>query len=173
MSIGKKRLIAGLIGASFALSAPAAFGQGQQMNPGWYVGGSLGQADLGPDEDTAWKIFGGYDINRNFAVELGYTDLGEVSEGAASVEANALELTALGKFPVGNQFSVYGLAGIARVDAEARGPGGTVSDDSNELTYGIGAQYDMSRNLGLRAQWQRYDTDEEVDVLSLGVLWKF
>lgn len=173
MSIGKKALIAGLAGASFALSAPAAFGQGQQTNPGWYVGGSLGQADLGPDEDTAWKIFGGYDINRNFAVELGYTDLGEVSEGAATAEANALELTALGKFPVGNQFSVYGLAGIAKVEAEVSGPGGTVSDDSTELTYGIGAQYDMTRNVGLRAQWQRYDTEDEVDVLSVGVLWKF
>jgi len=34
-------------------------------------------------------------------------------------------------------------------------------------------QYDLSRNLGLRALWQRYETDNSVDFLAVGVTWKF
>jgi hypothetical protein len=35
-------------------------------------------------------------------------------------------------------------------------------------------QWDFSRNLGLRAMWQRYETDpEETDFLNIGVLWRF
>jgi opacity protein-like surface antigen len=63
--------------------------------------------------------------------------------------------------------------GIAMVEAEASGFGVTASDDSTELTFGVGAQYDVSRNLGVRAQWQRYGADEDVDVISVGVVFKF
>jgi hypothetical protein len=31
----------------------------------------------------------------------------------------------------------------------------------------------VSRNLGIRAQWQRYGADEDIDVISLGVVFKF
>ena len=37
----------------------------------------------------------------------------------------------------------------------------------------LGVQYDFTRNLGARAQWQRYDTDNEVDLLSVGIVYRF
>lgn len=168
-----KGLIAVVLGALLAVSASAVYAQGQPDRPGWYVGGSFGQADLGPDTDTAWKIFGGYDINRHFAAEIGYSDLGEVTELGINSDAKAYELSGLLKFPLNNQFSLFGLAGIANVKAETSGPLGTVSDDSTEFTWGLGAQMNLSPNFGLRAQWQRYETDEEIDVISIGALWKF
>jgi OOP family OmpA-OmpF porin len=174
MSIARKGLIAALLGAGLAVGASGALAQAQsQDRPGWYVGGAFGQADIGPDDDTAWKLFGGYDINRHFAVEVAYSDLGEVTELGVNTDARAYELSGLLKFPLGNQFSIYGLGGIANVKAETSGPLGTVSDDSTELTWGLGAQMNLSPTFGLRAQWQRYETDEEVDVVSLGLLWKF
>ncbi|MGH8669669.1 MAG: porin family protein [Burkholderiales bacterium] len=170
----KKWIVAMLGAAAMAVSAGA---MAQQADTGLYLGASIGQADLEIDKDTAWKIFGGYQLNRTFAVELGYTNLGEASETVlgvpATAEATAWEVIGVAKFPVANQFSVYGLAGIAMVEAEGRAGGITVSDDSTELTFGVGAQYDVSRNLGVRAQWQRYGADEDIDVISLGVVWKF
>jgi OOP family OmpA-OmpF porin len=172
--MNKKWFAAMLGAAAMAVSAGAV---AQQADTGLYVGASIGQADLDIDKDTAWKIFGGYQLNRNLSVELGYTNLGEVSETVlgvtASAEATAWEVIGLYKFPVANQFSIYGLAGIAMVEAEARALGVTVSDDSTELTFGVGAQYDFSTNVGLRAQWQRYGADEDIDVISLGVVVKF
>ena len=172
--MNKKWFAAMLGAAAMAMSAGAV---AQQADTGWYVGGSFGQSDLDIDKDTAWKISAGYQINRTFSAEVGYTNLGEASESVfgvpASFEATAWEVIGIGKFPVANQFSVYGLAGIAMVEGEAKALGVTVSDDSTELTFGVGAQYDVSRNLGVRAQWQRYGANEDIDVISLGVVWKF
>jgi OOP family OmpA-OmpF porin len=167
----KKKWLAAMLGAAAMTLSAGALAQG--MDTGWYVGGSIGQADLDIDEDTAWKISGGYQLNRNFSVELGYTNLGEVSVGPVEVEATAWEVIGVGKLPVANQLSVYGLIGIAMVEAEASFMGISASDDSTELTFGVGAQYDFSRNVGLRAQWQRYGADEDIDVISLGVVVKF
>src|ERR1044071_6234153 len=160
-----------LVCAAMAMSV-GALAQ-QPRDPGWYAGASLGRADLGPDTDNALKIFGGYQINRSFAVEFGYTDLGDVSVGNNSVNASAWELTGLGKFPLGNQFYVYGLAGLAKIKTESTLSGLRVSDDSTELTLGFGLQYDFSPQVGARLQWQRYDTSSEIDVVSVGVLYRF
>ena len=171
----KKQWIAAMLGVAAMLLSFCVLAQKQQSQAqtGWYAGGSLGQSDLGPDEDTAIKIFGGYQINRNFAVEFGYTDLGDVSSGGVTVEANALELVGVGKLPLDNKFSLYGLIGLAKVEAEATVFGIRVSDDTTELTFGFGAQYDITPQFSVRGQWQRYDTDSEIDVLSIGFVYKF
>lgn len=172
--INKKWLAAMVGAAAMTLSAGA---MAQQADTGWYAGASFGQSDLDIDKDTAWKIFGGYQLNRNLSVELGYTNLGEVSEGVGplrvSAEATAWEVIGVYKFPVANQLSLYGLAGIAMTEVDVEFLGVSASDDSTELTFGFGAQYDFSRNVGLRAQWQRYGADEDIDVISLGVAVKF
>jgi hypothetical protein len=66
MSIARKGLIAALLGAGLAVGASGALAQAQpQDRPGWYVGGAFGQADIGPDDDTAWKLFGGTSRSRS------------------------------------------------------------------------------------------------------------
>jgi opacity protein-like surface antigen len=172
--MNKKWFAAVLGAAAMAVSAGAV---AQQADTGWYVGASIGQSDLDVDKDTAWKATVGYQINKTFSAEVGYTNLGEVSGNVlgipVDVEATAWEAIGVGKFPVGNQLSVYGLVGIAMVEVEASSGGISASDDSTELTFGVGAQFDVSRNLGVRAQWQRYGADEDIDVISLGVVFKF
>ena len=45
---------------------------------GAYVTGSYTSASTTADEtDTGWKLFGGYQFTRNWAVELAYVDLGK------------------------------------------------------------------------------------------------
>jgi opacity protein-like surface antigen len=48
------------------------------------------------------------------------------------------------------------------------------------MTFGLGAGYEVSRKLGVRAEWQRYNdvgggniTKHDIDVLGVGVTWKF
>lgn len=196
MEIGKKGLLAGLIGAGFALAGPAALAQAPAA-PGWYAGGSLGQSeakdtDCSPpltscdDKDTAWKIFGGYQINRNFAVELGYTNLGEFSASGpgvnASIESKAWEVMGVGSFPVADRFSLYGKLGFYRAESEATSniPGVSADESNTGLAFGIGAQYDFTRSVAVRAEWQRYSDvgggnigETDLDVLSIGALVRF
>ena len=158
----KKWLVALLSAVAMTFSAGA---MAQGMMSGAYLGLDVGQTDVGDEDDIGWKIFGGYRFHQNIAAELGYGLLFDKS----GVELTSLEAVAVGMFPLANQFSIIGKIGFAMLEAE--GPGG--SEDETELTWGIGAQYDVTRNLGLRLQWQRYEADDSIDFLSIGVLWKF
>jgi OOP family OmpA-OmpF porin len=157
---------------------------------GFYAGGSLGRSEfdgicvaglLGCDsKDNAWKVFGGYQLNPNFAVELGYANLGQAnargSLGTASVEATAFDLVAVGMLPVANRLAAYGKLGMYRGEIEARNSlGASASDDGTEMTFGVGVRYDFTRNLAVRAEWQRYQdfSDLDITVMSIGVLLSF
>jgi OOP family OmpA-OmpF porin len=197
MRTTKAAVIAALTGVAIACAAPAAFAQ-TQADRGWYVGGSLGQSTaedacdgLGgtgiscDDEDTAWKFFGGYQLNRNFAVELGYTNFGEISLSAfglsETIEATAWELVGVGSFPVADRFSLYGKLGFYRAETEDRTNFGFSADETNTgLTFGIGARYDFTQTIGVRAEWQKYSDvgggdigESDLDVLSVGLVVRF
>lgn len=192
MDIGT-RLIPCLMGASLALAAPAALAQAKA--PAWYVGGSLGEANISDincpagftcdDKDTAWRIFGGYQINRTFAAEMGLSDLGEFGRNngpiVLPIESQAWDLVGVASWPLTNQLSIYGKLGLYYADTKANSNIGASSDETNtDLTFGAGVQYDFTRQVGMRAEWQRYSDvgggnigKSDVDVLSLGVLVKF
>jgi OOP family OmpA-OmpF porin len=156
----RKWLVATLGAAALTASAGAL---AQAPAQPFYAGLEVGNADFGSDDDTAIKVFGGYQFHRNVAAEVAYGML--YDKGGA--EANSLELVAVGLFPVANRFSVLGKFGLAHIDSD---PG----DRDTEITWGIGAQYDFAGNIGVRAQWQRYETDpDEVDLLSVSVLFRF
>lgn len=158
----KKWLVALSVAAAMALSSGAI---AQATVPNFYAGLEIGQADFGAEDDTAIKILGGYQFHRNIAAELAVARL--LDKGGT--EVTAVELVGVGLFPVAPQFSLLAKFGLANVDVERRGG----SSDNTELTLGIGVQFDFSRNLGARVQWQRYDTDDEIDLLSVGAIWRF
>lgn len=199
MKSGTKAILAVLsLAPALAFSASAA-----AQDAGFYVGGALGQAQVDldctgattcDDKDTSWKIFAGYQFNRNFALEVGYVNLGEAVVsgpappfGTASVkfESTAFELVGIGLLPIVDRFSIYGKLGLYRADTDAdvsvSGLGSTTVSDSNaDLTFGLGLRYDFTRNLGIRAEWQRYGDvaaedfgESDIDVISIGLHWKF
>jgi len=180
--------------ASAMLVAAPAFAQDQ----GFYAGLTLGQSKqkdacdgIGggascDDKDNAWRILGGYQFNKNLAVELGYNDLGEVSASgafSASIEAKAWEVTAVGSWPFTPQFSAYGKLGLYRgeTDFSTNNPAfGSESETNTDLTYGIGVRWDFTKNLGVRAEYQIYKDlgggnigESDVNVISIGGIFRF
>jgi OOP family OmpA-OmpF porin len=169
------------------------------QDQGWYAGLTLGQSKQKDacdgvsgagiscdDKDTAWRILGGYQFNKNLAAELGYTDVGEVSASgtfSASIEAKIWELVAVGSWPFTPNFSAYGKLGMYRGDTDfsTNNPAFANESESNtDLTYGIGVRWDFTKNLGARAEYQIYKDigggnigEGDVDVISVGVIWKF
>jgi OOP family OmpA-OmpF porin len=179
------------VAAVAGFSAPAA---AQDM--GFYLGATFGSATQDgqcdgvvagvscDDKDSAWRILGGYQFNRNLAVELGYHNLGEASASGGGVtvtdEVTAWELVAVGSFPLANQFSLYGKLGMYRGEVERTvtlgGLSASADESGTEFTFGLGARYDFMPNLGVRAEWQRYMDllpDVDVDVLSIGLIFRF
>lgn len=202
MLIQKKVLATALLAGFTALPTLAmAQARGGASDLGLYVGASVGQstADCNvsggscDDKDTAYRIFGGYKFHRNIAVEGGYAPLGETSASVpglpkVTAEANAWDLVAVGIWPFTPQLSAFGKLGFYNAELKLGGPV-SGKKTTTDLTYGIGGQYDFNRNLGLRLEWQRYSGikapnatgggvtvtggDTDVDVLSVGALWKF
>jgi OmpA-OmpF porin, OOP family len=161
--MNKKWLVSMLGAAAMAVSAGAL---AQSSTTGFYIGAEAGNTDVsGADDDIGFKLLGGYRFHPNIAAEVGYGMLYDKDD----VEVTALEFVAVGMFPIANQFSILGKLGLANVEADT--PFG--SEDKTELTWGIGAQFDFSRNLGVRAVWQRYETEEAVDFLAIGVTYRF
>jgi|tagenome__1003787_1003787.scaffolds.fasta_scaffold20888618_2 opacity protein-like surface antigen len=143
--------------------------------------------------DTAFGLFGGLQMHRNYGAEIGYVNLGKVranSNGPATASSqnvsNSLwEAAAVGFLPLHQILPLErGLSAFARVGAyratlTTSEPG--VADHSNfGFAYGAGLQMDFGRKIGLRAQWQRYKNvgggeylQQNYDVLGLSALYRF
>lgn len=187
-----------------AVSAPAL---GQQIpEKAFYAGASFGQTDatdacdgvtIGCDEkDTGWRLFAGYQINRNFGLEFGYADLGEfTASGAVSgvnvdagVEVTAWDVVAVGTLPLSEKWAAYGKLGFYRAETEARATGAVPgfvasaqADEKNtDMTFTLGLQVGLTNNLFLRGEWQSYRDvggnqtgESNLDVLGVGLLYRF
>lgn len=174
------------------LAAPFAHGQGR-----YYGGIGVGQSharisgdalgvagatasSLSTDESAlGWKAFGGYQVNRNFGVELGYVRLGTFSAtrdvtapGAGSIHRSTrnagLFADLVGTLPIGSR----GFAAIGRIGgvyshtrssyslsggvALAPGVDSRPAEREFNWKHGAGAQYELSRTAAARAEWERY-----------------
>lgn len=145
-----------------------------------YIGGSIGQSDYEDEEtDTGFKIYGGYKVNQNFAIEGGYTDLGKISDGSASFSVDGLEIAAVGMLPVNPQFDVFGKVGLFLANTEASVAGlGSVDDDSNDIFFGLGVAYQVNQQVSIRGTYDFYGVDFfgldiDIDLLAVGVDFKF
>jgi len=193
----KKVSIALLSTAALAFALPAA---AQSVDTkAFYLGANLGQSKFNnvdctgtttcDTSDNAFKVFGGYSFNKNWAAELGYADLGKakLADSISSVEAKATawDLNDVFSWPFSDSgFAVFGRAGLYMGDVKLSGDA-SGSKTTTDLTYGLGGQYDFNRNFGLRAEWQRYskmkshsdttgeDGSGDVDAMTIGVLYRF
>jgi OOP family OmpA-OmpF porin len=190
MNLRSRRFSTVILLALVAVSTPAL-----SQETSWYAGLGLGQASHDvecsgtttcDDKDTAWKIFGGYQFNKNLGVEAGYTNLGKPSLGDAisttTIKVKGFEVLAVGTLPINQQFDIYGKAGFFRWDLDVSdNVFGSISESGTDLTFGIGAKYNFSKSLGIRLEWQRYNDignetttgKSDSDFIGIGIVFKF
>ncbi len=165
----KSIILAGIL-ASASLSAQAG---------NFYVLGEIGQSkikesEIGSESDTMFGLGGGYSLNENFAFELAYRDLGGVKESDDNyeIDTSSLQLTALGKLPVGEGAYLFGRLGFARLDVEASyndGEDSGFSDTATKAAYGFGMGYDFSDAFGLRAEYLQHAKWEDTTFSSISI----
>jgi len=148
---------------------------------------------------TGFRFGLGYQINPNFAVEAGYLNVSEAFKLTDSSipgytingkgKGTALQFSGIGIYPVNDTFAVFAKAGLANVKVDVSAdvtpavPGASFSDSgtSNNLAWGLGAQFNFSQNLALRAQYEdlgKVGTASSTDknkftLLSAGLVMKF
>lgn len=161
------------------------------------LGGGFASASITNDErDTGYKFFGGYQINRNFALEGGFFDLGKFGFTATTVPLGSLtgtikvkgvNLDLVGMLPISEKFSAFGRIGLARAETKDTFTGSGLvrvlnanprARDSN-AKMGLGLQYAFTDSLGMRAEVERYRINDavgnrgDIDLVSLGLLYRF
>jgi len=196
MNLKRTATLAALISVALA---PAAFAQEQQEVSGFYLGAGAGQfnaniddvsdiddtVDSWSEDDTAYKIFGGYRLNRFLAFELDYINLGEPSGRTvpgfnvdSSVDGFAPFV--VGTLPLGRFFEVYGRAGYYFYDATT-GVTDTLDhrvefkEESEDFVYGGGIGANLGEKLNLRFEYEKYDLKglDDADALWLTAGWRF
>ena len=180
-----KQTMPGLILAALLLSPIA------QADTGVFVGASFGSSHLAEDfngfnvdtDANALRVVGGFQFGDYFGIEAGYHDFGEFSEtidlgGLATrtkVAADGWTLGGTLGLPLGDQFSLYGRAGVFFWDADVDIDGFSINVPNDENPYyGGGAKVDITSNLSLVGDWTRYELDTiDSDVISLGFEYRF
>jgi outer membrane immunogenic protein len=143
---------------------------------GGYLGVDIAYSRAGintaNNESTAYGAFAGYFATRNFAVELGYRELGDFG----GLKADAISAAGLWLVPMNDRLDLYFKVGVARTDAQA----GPLSSTRTAALVGAGFQYDLARSIFGRLAWERYpkvggsSTGEgNVDLVGLGLGLRF
>lgn len=111
-----------------------------------YLGAGVGESKTDSNENS-WKLYGGVQFNPIWGLELGYTDLGRYR--GSDIESWSLAGT--GTLPMGERWSLLGKLG-----AVWNRPGFTGASNHTDLLVGVGVGYSMTRNLGLRLEYEDF-----------------
>jgi hypothetical protein len=162
----------------FFLGMPTAVVAG--ADSGFYIGAGVGDASIKDSSfdasDSAYKIFGGYNIGFiplvDFAVEASYVDFGKPSTSAGSVEATGLNAFGLAGLSFG-PFGIFDKAGMLSWDSDATFGALNTSESGSDPAYGLGARFAIG-SFSVRAEYEVYDLDgADLDMVSVSGAYTF
>ncbi len=201
MKISNAFLAAALLSTAMTSSA---------MAEGFYVAADLGKISYSNSESqfttatyanpSSLTIGGGYHINQFVGVEAGYSIIQDSTlttsfAGASTdetVKSSSLQIAAVGTYSINQMFDVFAKVGLASntTDYSATctrctfGAGIITAQSASKtgLMFGIGGQYNINRQFGIRVQYQDLGTvpalpgnksDLGLTVFSVGGVFNF
>lgn len=167
----------------------------------WYAGLDVGSAkadakiteyglfgattDRGSDTATGWRLRGGYQFGRFFALEIAYVDLGEVDYhfdpddcpfGAPGPcpfnvrsSTSGFVGTIRGILPIGDRWFLDARVGYGDMHVDANEIGGTgikASRNNKSVHYGIGGGYRFNEHWEVVLDYSAYEQEDFGDSLS-------
>jgi OmpA-OmpF porin, OOP family len=188
----------------------------------WYIGASAGVSgvktnntiqadqflDLGFDSatsssdkrDIGFRIVGGYQLHKNFAIECAYVDLGKfgfrtdvtpTGTLSGSMRVSGLDWAVVGALPISERVGVFArvgaLSGVTKTSYSGAGSvelitgAETQKKRSTQLSYGAGASFSFSKNVAIRGEWSRYTKlgdaltggTTNANLYSIGVIYRY
>lgn len=145
----------------------------------FYVTGNVGQGDirattLSTHTDTSYGLTGGWQFHKNFAAELGYTNLGKFSGVGASAKADAVQASLVASYEVAPKVSVFGRLGLADTALEVAGD---QTYRKTSAVYGVGAQYQFTPTVAGTLEFTQYDkfagSENKLNNFTAGVKYSF
>ncbi|WP_166108060.1 OmpA family protein [Duganella aceris] len=222
MTIAKKfgtltALACAMLAIQVAQAADEPFVNPDWANSAWYIGAGAGRSRATIDEprlfnsligngstvtsfnkderDTGYKLFVGKQLNRYWALELGYFDLGKFSFNSTTSGNGVLNGEAgfrggnfdvVGQFPFTERLSLLARFGVDYTKTSTRFNGNRLaavtSPDNSERKFGpkagFGLEYKLTEALAVRGEMERFRVNDgvgqrgDVDLLSVSLVYK-
>lgn len=193
------RVISSLVVAAASLAAVSGaqaqssmgsslYGAGQS-----YIGLNVGESDFrvgngtgifgSESHDTAGGVYVGSYFTPNFGFEFGYTDFGRIDRAGGRTEADGINLSVIGKMPLGEKFNLLGKVGTTygRTEVSSLAGSGIVAGKETDWawSYGLGAEYNFNPQWSAVLQYDEHDLKfvggerDRISALTLGVRYRF
>lgn len=174
-----------------------------ENDSGFYVGAGVGQFNVQiddiddtddaverlDDDDTSWKLFGGYRLNKYLSAEIAYIDFGGPSDsfeasgssGDYQVEMDGFAPYIIGTLPLG-PVELFAKAGYYFYDVDLTVDLDDVTDDpirsntsDEDFIYGFGLGATFFEHLHARLEYEKIDSDviDDADAIWLSGAWRF
>ena len=158
-----------------------------------YIGLNLGRSEYNvscgtlpfacDERDDFARFTLGANVTQNFGYELSYLNNGKINRAGGDTRAQGLNLSAVGRIPLAQQFSLFGKVGATygrtRTNAAAGTGIASGSDSGFGLGYGLGASWDFAPQWSVTLEWERHDYHfagngrDNIDATSVGVRYRF
>ena len=179
--------------AALLVASAAAFAQQENAPPAerhWYVGAGGGQSQWRPgctaavadcdDTNVSVHVFAGYRLTSIFSGEVAFTNYGKAVGTNMEVKGRGWDASVLAAWPVFRSVSVFGRLGAYRAVVKGGGSLAGHTESTYGVTYGIGAQTDLTSRFGARLEWQAFPgvggstiPHSDIKIISLSALWRF
>jgi opacity protein-like surface antigen len=150
--------------SAFAFTAPAI---AQPL--GWYAGAGYTSYDTEAGDVGAATGRLGYQFTPHLGVE-GEASFGVDDDDGAELD-NAYGIYGVGTLPVTERVDLFGRVGYQTVEVD----GTALADDGDNdgLGYGAGVNVRLTERFGLRGEYTRLDSDDDVDTWGIGGVVNF
>ena len=158
-----------------------------------YVGLNAGKSDFSlgngigifPSDkrDTVYNIYAGSYFNKNFGLELGYTNFGKVARAGGNTKAQGFNLSVVGTLPLSPSFNLLGKLGTTygRTDVSSAPFSGVASGSESGfgVSYGLGAEYVFSPQLSAVLQYDDHSLKfagsgrDRISATTVGLRYRF
>lgn len=155
----------------------------------YYVAGDLGSATYSNvsafPNPKVFRISAGYHYRQKLAAEVGYSVFGDSTAagvgGSATLSATSFQIAAVSSRPLSTDLDLIIRLGLAYNSGKATNSlGKSVNNSYYAMVWGLGAQYHVSSQVSVRAQYDDYGQFENVvaspmkaTAVSLGVVYNF
>ncbi|KJG39035.1 membrane protein [Photobacterium angustum] len=151
-------------------------------NP-WYAGARAGASHITNMDDAvtsvtkledtnfAGGVFAGYQVTPWFALETGYTHLGnaKLDNKQGSYEAQGADFVTKFSYAISDSVDIFAKAGAFYYDWNAIGSGVANSDNGWSPTAGAGLEYFINKNVSTRVEYQYYNDVAGPDIHFAGL----
>jgi OmpA-OmpF porin, OOP family len=139
----------------------------------------------------ALTLGGGYRFTQYVGVEANYSIIGNSTintTGAVTAtetfKTSSMQVAAVGTYSINDQFDVFGKLGVANNKIDYTGTGaraGTASASKTNLMFGVGGQYNINKQFGVRLQYADLGKvtfagstqSQAIKVISVGGVYNF